>query len=104
MSADHRPEIPQIFDRALLRRRHQRAVALGAATFLLNHVADDMADRLAAVLRRFDRAADLGSPGTAVRAALGRLVSVGTIVGADLSDWKTGNYEMIHEYMKPIPR
>ena len=27
-----------------------------------------------------------------------------SIVGADLSDWKTGNYEMIHEYMKPIPR
>jgi len=27
-----------------------------------------------------------------------------SIVSADLSDWKTGNYEMIHEYMKPIPR
>jgi hypothetical protein len=27
-----------------------------------------------------------------------------SIVGADLSDWKTGNYQMIHEYMKPIPR
>ena len=27
-----------------------------------------------------------------------------SIVGADLSDWKTGNYEMIREYMKPIPR
>lgn len=26
------------------------------------------------------------------------------IVGADLSDWKTGNYDIIHEYMKPIPR
>jgi hypothetical protein len=25
------------------------------------------------------------------------------IVSADLSDWKTGNYEMIREYMKPIP-
>lgn len=27
-----------------------------------------------------------------------------SVVGADLSDWKTGNYEMIQEYMKPIPR
>ena len=26
------------------------------------------------------------------------------IVGADLSDWKTGNYSIIREYMKPIPR
>jgi hypothetical protein len=25
------------------------------------------------------------------------------IVGADLSDWKTGNYDIISEYMKPIP-
>lgn len=27
-----------------------------------------------------------------------------SIVSADLSDWKTGNYEMIREYMKPIRR
>jgi hypothetical protein len=27
-----------------------------------------------------------------------------SIVSADLSDWKTGNYEMIREYMKPVPR
>ncbi len=26
------------------------------------------------------------------------------IVGADLSDWNTGNYDSIREYMKPIPR
>jgi hypothetical protein len=26
------------------------------------------------------------------------------IVGADLSDWKTGNYDIIREYMEPIPR
>jgi len=25
-------------------------------------------------------------------------------VGADLSDWKSGNYNIIREYMKPIPR
>lgn len=26
------------------------------------------------------------------------------IVGADFSDWRTGNYDIIREYMKPIPR
>jgi hypothetical protein len=25
------------------------------------------------------------------------------IVGADLSDWKTGNHDIIRDYMKPIP-
>jgi len=75
---------PQIFDRALLRRRRRRAAALGLATFLLDRVAEDMADRLAAVLRRFDLAVDLGTPGAAVRAALASLGSVGTIIAADV--------------------
>ena len=44
---------------------------------MLDRVADDLADRLAAVLRRFDLALDLGTPGEAVRAALARLGSVG---------------------------
>lgn len=74
---------PIIFDRALLRQRRRRAAALGPATFLLEHVAHDLADRLAAVLRRFEIAVDLGTPGDAVRAALGRLGSVGRIVAAD---------------------
>jgi hypothetical protein len=26
------------------------------------------------------------------------------VVGADLSDFKTGDFEMIREYMRPIPR
>ncbi|MGA2891796.1 MAG: methyltransferase domain-containing protein [Xanthobacteraceae bacterium] len=73
----------RIFDRALIRRRRLRAAALGGATFLLDRVADDLAERLAAVLRRFELAVDLGTPGDAVRAALGRLDSIGTIVAAD---------------------
>ena len=72
-----------IFDRALVRRRRRRALALGPATFLIDRVADDMAERLAAVLRRFDLALDLGTPGEAVRTALSRLDSVGTVVKAD---------------------
>jgi SAM-dependent methyltransferase len=74
---------PMIFDRALLRRRQARAEALGPATFLLDRVADDLASRLGTVLRRFDVAADLGTPGDAVRAAIARLGSIGAIVKAE---------------------
>ncbi len=79
---DKAPASPVIFDRALLRQRRRRAAALGAETFLLDRVADDLADRLAAVLRRFDLAADLGTPGETVRAALMRAGSVGVIIAA----------------------
>ena len=75
---------PVIFDRALLRLRRRRAVALGPATFLLDRVASDMGDRLAAVLRRFDVAVDLGTPGGAVRTTLAGLESVGTIITANV--------------------
>src|SRR5580693_4743618 len=75
---------PMIFDRALLRHRRRRAVALGAATFLLDRVAGDLAERLATVLRRFELAVDLGTPGEAVRNALARVESVGRIVAADV--------------------
>jgi SAM-dependent methyltransferase len=74
---------PIIFDRALVRRHRRRAAAVGEATFLLDRVAEDMADRLAAVLRRFDIAVDLGTPGEAVREALARLGSIGTIIAVD---------------------
>lgn len=74
---------PLIFDRALVQARRKRAAALGPATFLLDRVANDLAERLGAVLRRFELAADIGTPGEAVRAALTQLGSVDTIVAAD---------------------
>src|SRR5579863_4207648 len=73
---------PEIFDRALIRARQRRAAALGPVTFLLDRVADEFADRLAAVMRRFDLAADIGTPNDAVRRALTRLASVGTMITA----------------------
>jgi SAM-dependent methyltransferase len=76
------PPSPLIFDRRLLHARRRRAASSGPATFLLDRVAGDVADRLATVKRRFDLALDLGTPGEAVRAALARLGSVGTIVAA----------------------
>src|SRR4051812_2700993 len=79
---------PIVFDRALLRARRRRARALGAETFLLNRVAADLAERLGAVLRRFEIAADLGTPADAVRRALagsdaiGMMMAVSPDVGA----------------------
>jgi SAM-dependent methyltransferase len=74
---------PLIFDRRLIRVRRRRAASIGPATFLLDRVAEDLTDRLLAVLRRFDLALDLGTPGDAVRAALSRLGSIGSVVSAD---------------------
>ena len=76
---------PLIFDRSLLRARRRRAAGRSPPTFLLDRAAADLADRLATVLRRFPRALDLGTPGDAVRAALARLGSVGTVVTANAS-------------------
>ncbi len=76
-------ESPSIFDRALLRTRRRRAAAIGPATFLIDRVAAEMADRLGAVVRTFNLALDLGTPSGAVRAALAGLGSVETIVAAD---------------------
>jgi SAM-dependent methyltransferase len=73
---------PLVFDRALLRRRLARACALGFEPFLLDRVAADLAERLGAVLRRFDRAVDLGTPTEALRAALAGHAAVGTLVAA----------------------
>jgi len=65
---------PVLFDRALLRARQDRARRLGPATFLLDRVAEEMAERLHAVLREFKSAADVGTAGDQVRNALaGRL-------------------------------
>jgi SAM-dependent methyltransferase len=75
---------PRVFDRSLLRRRRARARALGPATFLIDRVADDLADRLASVLRRFALAADLGTPTGAVRRALAPRVDMLIAVDADV--------------------
>ena len=64
---------PALFDRALLHARQRRAQAQGAVSFLLDRVAEDMSDRLAAVMREFHAAVDLWTPGeglAALRAGL----------------------------------
>jgi SAM-dependent methyltransferase len=73
---------PVIFDRQLLRARRRRAAALEPAAFLLERVAEDFADRLAAVLRRFGCALDLGTPTDAIRRVLAASGKVGDIIAA----------------------
>jgi SAM-dependent methyltransferase len=74
---------PLIFDRQLVRARRRRALRLGPETFLIDRVAEDFADRLKAVLRRFDVAADLGTPTEAVREALAQNGSIATMIAVD---------------------
>jgi len=56
---------------------------LGPETFLLDRVAEDFADRLQAVVRRFDLALDFGTPNAAVRAALLRNGTISTMIALD---------------------
>jgi len=73
---------PTIFDRALLRRRQQRARMLGAEPFLLERVAEDFAERLSTVLRHFECVVDLGTPGDALLRTLAASGKTGMIVAA----------------------
>jgi SAM-dependent methyltransferase len=75
---------PVIIDRGLLRARRRRARALGFSSFLVERAAEDLADRLATVLRTFPCAVDLGTPTDAVRQVLAGSRKVGTIVAADV--------------------
>jgi len=79
---------PILFDRALLRARQARAARSGPATFLLDRVVEDMAERVSAVLREFKAAADIGSPGDWFRGALAGRVDQFTHV--DLPDSESG--------------
>ncbi len=78
------PQSPVIFDRHLLRVRRSRAAALGRSTFLIERVAEDLADRLTTVLRRFEWALDLGTPTDALRRALAASGKVENIIAADV--------------------
>jgi SAM-dependent methyltransferase len=75
---------PMLFDRALLRARQSRASKLDPAMFLLDRVAEDMAERLQAVVRKFDHGADIGTVGEAVRNAL--TSRIGPLAHVDLPD------------------
>lgn len=73
---------PTLFDRNLLRERQRRARARGPATFLIDRVAGELAERLAAVLRTFDVAVDLGTPTDALRRSLAATGKIGRLIAA----------------------
>ncbi|MDQ4135541.1 MAG: SAM-dependent methyltransferase [Pseudomonadota bacterium] len=53
---------PLVFDRPLIRRRLQRALAQGYESFLIHRAVADLEERLAPVLREFPLALDAGTP------------------------------------------
>ena len=80
----------RIFDRALLRRRRDRAAAsFGDYDFLLNRAGEDIVDRIAVANRDFEVAADLGCHrGTLARAVAGGALpegKIGMLVSSDMS-------------------
>lgn len=77
---------PRLFDRALLRNRQSRAARQGVEVFLLERVAEDMAERQQAVLREFSDGIDLGTPGDQVRNVLARNVRQLRAVALPVSD------------------
>jgi len=82
--ATDRTGAPILFDHALLRARQRRAEKMGPAAFLLDRVAEDMAERLHAVLREFSSAADIGTMGDQIRDALTK--RVGRLARVDVPD------------------
>lgn len=61
---------PDLFDTALVRHRLARARRAGFADFLVARAVEDLGERLGAVLRRFTRALDFGTPTDLAAAAL----------------------------------
>jgi SAM-dependent methyltransferase len=74
---------PIVFDRAAVRRNLRRAQKLRPATFLIDRAAEELGERLGAVLRKFERAVDLASPTDAVRRVLRESGLVSSIVALD---------------------
>ena len=89
-----------VFDPRLLdqRRRRARAMAAPGADFLLRAVADDIVDRLGAVKREFGLAADLGTPGPHLAAALRGSGQVGHVVRIDRLA-EAGRAEMLTRFL-----
>lgn len=86
-----------VFDRALYRRRLAAALAADYPDFLLARCVGDLDERLSAVLRRFERAADLGTPlplaGPVLQARVGDLLRMAEV--ADASAAVVGDLEAL---------
>jgi SAM-dependent methyltransferase len=76
-------DAPRIFDRTLLRRRRLRALHGGPVDFLLRHVAEELVERLLVVKRSFGLAADIGTPGDALRTMMRSQGLARTVIAVD---------------------
>jgi SAM-dependent methyltransferase len=78
----------RLFDHAALAMRRRRAARRPAngADFLLQRAAEDLADRLAPVLRPFSEIADIATPGPHFRELLQKLKSHSGLAAPELSD------------------
>jgi SAM-dependent methyltransferase len=95
---------PLLFDRKLLLVRRRRAIALGAETFLLDRVANEFVDRLAAVKRHFALALDLGTPGTGLSDALAASGQVDrTVASEPLAHLRTANATSVATDEEALP-
>jgi SAM-dependent methyltransferase len=76
---------PRLFDHALLvKRLRQRPAMRDGSDFLLNRLAEDLADRLAPVLRPFPAILDIGTPTDAFHTAMTRIRPEATVRHASL--------------------
>src|SRR6185437_11241904 len=87
---------PHLFDRPLIARRLNRALAATPADFLLRRVVDDLEERLALIKREFADALDLGAPGPHAAAALKaarvtRIAPTAASLGAGRFDGRIGD-------------
>lgn len=78
--------IPTLFDRRLIAARRRRAIAAAVpgSDFLVEHVAADLGDRLAAVSRRFSVAVAVGGPTDALAAAVAGSGRADRVIRADV--------------------
>ncbi len=100
------PSPPEIFDRALVHRRLDRAWerAVEGADFLLARSAEELSDRLSLVKRRFPNAIDLGTPGPHAAVALAasgqtdhviRVAPTARSLGAGAFEGRVGDLEAL---------
>ena len=86
------PDPLLVFDRAVLRRRRERAARdWDQASFLKREIAGRLVERLDDVKRSFGDALDLGCHGDEIAAALGERRTVGRLVRSDFGETFAGH-------------
>ncbi|MGY6569167.1 MAG: class I SAM-dependent methyltransferase [Salinarimonas sp.] len=91
-----------VFDRALVRRRLARAHRQGLVDFLLRHAVADLDLRLTPVLRDFELALDIGSPGAEAARFLREGRGIGHVVRAALAGVAVGDGVIADEEALPF--